>query len=347
MLLGRSMAASLLTLSTLSFMTAPVSHHRAAPGTTVVGAFPAPAMGAGPGTLASLSLHPANTRVGDYGQPNTPTGNSFYVGYSAATRSIFVPTYGGTTYILDSVTLQTTGEFPSIPGGRIAHVVPNRNLLLVLAGNSLAGYTLATHRKLFENSSVGGNAIVTSPNGQIAYVGGNMDSSITAVNVRTGKILNTYPVPQIGDMVWADGQIFAADIKTGVMTALNPKTDHIVTIPTPEVDPQFSYSDIPAATAGFMQLAVGPHHHTVYAAGFSGHILKFSASKDKYLGEVSVNANTGSGGNKLSGLTVLPGGNRALVTVENLAETVVLNLSSGSILKTFPHFASNRWVVVP
>lgn len=345
MFLGRSLTASLLALSTVSLM-APATHHSATLGTQVVGAFPAPVMGAGPGTLASWSLHPSSTRVGHYGQPDTLTGNSFYFGYSAANHSIFAPTYGGTTYIINSATLQTTGKFTSIPGGRIAHVVPNRHLLLVLAGNSLAAYGLNTHQQLFQDS-IGGNALITSPNGKIAYVGGNMDSVITAVNARTGAVLHTYPVPQIGDMVWAHGQIFAADIQTGVMTALNPRTDAVVTIPTSEFDPNFSYSDIPAATAGFMQLAVGPHHRTVYAAGFSGHILKFSAVQDKYLGEVAVNANPGTTGNKLSGLAVLPGGNEALVTVENLGESVVVNLSNGSIVKTFPNFASNRWVVTP
>lgn len=345
MFLGRSLTASLLALSAVSLM-APATHHRVASGTQVVGAFPAPPMGAGPGTLAAWSLHPSNTRMGYYGQPNTTIGNSFYLGYSAANHSIYAPTYGGVTYILNSATLQTTGEFPSIAGGRVARVVPHRHLLLVLAGNSLAAYGLNTHQKLFQDS-LGGNALITSPNGQIAYVGGNTDSVITAINVRTGAILHTYSVPQIGDMVWAHGQIFAADIKTGVMTALNPRTGTIVTMATPEVDSSFSYSDIPAATAGFMQLAVGPHHNTVYAAGFSGHILKFSASQDSYLGEVSVNANSGTTGNQLSGLAVLPGGNDALVTVENLKESVLVNLSNGSILKTFSHFASNRWVVTP
>lgn len=345
MLLGRSLPASLLALSTLSIM-APVAHPASvAPGTEVVGTFPAPPTGAGPGTLAAWSLHPFTTRVGDYGQPDTPSGNSFYAGYCAATHSIYVPTAAGTTYILNSSTLQTTGTFPSLPGGRIGRVVPNRHLLLVLAGNGLAAYGLNTHQQRFYDSAVGGNALITSPNGNIAYVAGNMDTVITAVNVSTGKVLRTYPVPQIGDLVWAQGQIFAADIKTGVMTALNPQTGTIVPMSTPEVDPQFSYSNIPGATAGFMQVAVGPHHNTVYAAGFSGHILKFSATQDTYLGEVSVNANP-QGANQLSGLAVLPGGNLALVTVENLHASVVVNLANGSIMKTIPQFASNRWVLI-
>ncbi|MHB1611287.1 MAG: PQQ-binding-like beta-propeller repeat protein [Sulfobacillus sp.] len=345
MFLGRSLTASVLALSTLSLVS-PVSHHRIASGTEIVGAFPAPVIGPGPGTLASWTLHPSSARTGYYGQAKTETGNSFFVGYSSATHSIYVPTFGGTTYILNSSTLNTTGEFPSLAGGRIGHVVPQSQLLLVMSGSALAAYSLKTHQELFTDP-VGGNALVTSPNGQVAYVGGNMDKTITAINLHTGQILNTYPVPQIGDMVWARGQIFAADIQSGVMTALNPRTDTITTMATPEVDSQFSYTDIPAATAGFMQLAVGPHHNTVYAAGFSGHILEFSASKDKYLGEVAINANTASGGNKLSGLAILPGGNSALVTVENLDESVVVNLSNGAILHTFPKFASNRWLTIP
>ncbi|MHB8191520.1 MAG: PQQ-binding-like beta-propeller repeat protein [Ferrimicrobium sp.] len=347
MYLGRSLPASLIVLSSFSPVAALAQTPSVAPATAVVGAFPAPPTGSGPGTLASLSLPSATTQVGHYGTANTSSGNSFYVGYSRATHSIYTPAFAGITYISNSSSLQITGSFPSIPGGRIARVASNRNVLLVLAGNALAAYALHTHKQLFMDT-VGGNALVTSPHGRVAFVGGNMDSVITAIDLRTGKILRTYNVGQVGDMVWANGQIFAADIQTGVMTALNPQTGAIVTIPTPEVDPNFSYSNIPAATAGFMQLAVGAHHTTVYAAGFSGHILRFSTTRDRYLGEVSVNANPNStGGNKLSALAILPERNRALVTVENLGESVIVNLSTGSIMNTFHAFASNRWLVIP
>ncbi len=348
MFTGGLLPVSLLAL-TASSPIAPIAHPSyAASGTEVVGAFPTPPTGSGPGTLAAWFLHPPTTQVGYYGQPNTTSGNSFYVGYSAATHSIYVPTAAGTTYTLNSSTLQTTGSFPTIPGGRIVRLVPSQHRLLVLSGTALAAYSLNTHQELFQDSSLGGNALITNPTGQIAYVGGNMDSVITAVDVSTGQVLQTYPVPQVGDMVWAHGQIFAADIKTGVMTALNPLANTTVAMPTPEVDPQFSYSDIPAATAGFMQVTKGPHHNTVYATGFSGHILKFSAVQDKYLGEVAVNANPSStGGNKLSGIAILPGGNQALVTVENLGESVTVDLSNGAITKTTLNLASNRWVVIP
>lgn len=93
-----------------------------------------------------------------------------------------------------------------------------------------------------------------------------------------------------------------------------------------------------------MQLAVSPHANYVYAAGFSGHILRFSSRRDAYLGQVAVSA--GPGANKLSGLAVLPGGRRGLVTVENRMEAVIVQLDSGKIWKTLPGVASNRWIVV-
>ncbi|WP_298387771.1 YncE family protein [Ferrimicrobium sp.] len=344
---GRLFPVSLAALSGVFPVAAAAHAPRVAPLTTVVGAFPAPTTGSGPGTLAQLSLPRGSTQVGHYGTANTSSGNSFYVGYSAITHSIYTPTVAGITYVSNSSSLQATGSFTSIPGGRIARVVPNNNVLLVLASNAVAGYTLNSHRSLFTDA-IGGNAVVLNPDGRVAFVGGNADSVITAIDVRDGKVLRTYDVPQIGDMVWAHGQIFAADIKTGVMTVLNPATGGTVTIPTPEVDPTFSCNDIPAATAGFMQLAVGSHQGTVYAAGFSGHILEFSATRDRYLGEIPVNANTNNAGaNQLSGLAILPGGTDALVTVENLRESVIVNLASGVIQRVFPSFASNRWILVP
>ena len=45
---------------------------------------------------------------------------------------------------------------------------------------------------------------------------------------------------------------------------------------------------------------------TVYVAGFSGHILKFSAAPAKYLGEIAVQP--AKGANKLSALAIVDGG---------------------------------------
>jgi len=128
------------------------------------------------------------------------------------------------------------------------------------------------------------------------------------------------------------------------MTAFNPATNVIFSMPTTEVDPHFAYAKIPAATAGFMQLAVSPDQNSVYAAGFSGHILRFSTSDPHYLGEVKV-AGGKTGFDKLSGLTVLPHGAEAITTIENRHESVVVDLRNGRVLQRLPGIASNRWVL--
>jgi hypothetical protein len=112
---------------------------------------------------------------------------------------------------------------------------------------------------------------------------------------------------------------------------------------TPEVDPAFRYDRIPAATAGFMQLAVSPGGRTVYAAGFSGHVLRFSAHEPAYLGEVKLAVPSPA---KLSGLTLIDGGHQAVVTVENRKEAVRFDLSSGKVLQRFADISSNRWVAM-
>lgn len=309
-----------------------------------LGAFPAPPSGPGTGQLALW-----NTRwsaVSNFGKPSSTSGNSFYVAVDARQELVYIPTAGGTTQIFSLRTRKVVGQFSSLPGGRVARLVPNHRELLVLSGTQLAMYsTVAPYRILFQDA-VGGNAIALNPSGQVAYVGGNMDSSVYAVSLVNGKILHQYPVRRSGDLVWARGQVFSADIKTGVMSIIHVRTGKIMRVSTPEVDPAFQYSDIPAATAGFMQLAVSPNQHWVYAAGFSGHILKFSAFRDQYVGEVVVAVPT-LGAKKLSGLAVLRGGHEALVTVENLMETALVNLTTGRVIQIVPHLASNRWVVWP
>ncbi|HQT65506.1 MULTISPECIES: hypothetical protein [unclassified Acidiphilium] len=114
-------------------------------------------------------------------------------------------------------------------------------------------------------------------------------------------------------------------------------------IRTPEIDTHFSSAAIPQATAGFMRLATSPDGNTVYAAWFSGHILKFSAQTAKYLGEVAVRPAKGL--NQLSGLAVLDHGKDALVTVENRHEAALVSVRDGKVSHLFKGVTSNRWIV--
>ncbi len=308
---------------------------------SVIGAFPAPPMGKGPGKIALWPID-GRPQVADFGSAGTPSGNSFYIAYDSLNRRVLVPTVAGTTYIINARTGQTESHFATIPGGRVAAISPDHHWLLVLSGKQLAEYALSSHKRRFL-LPVGGNALVFDPRGHDVFVGGNMDKSLTEVHLPSGKIVQRFPVHRSGDLAWAHSQIFSADIKTGVMSILNPRTGRIIHIKTGEMDPNFNYAKIPAARAGFMQLAVSPHANYVYAAGFSGHILRFSSRRDAYLGQVAVSA--GPGANKLSGLAVLPGGRRGLVTVENRMEAVIVQLDSGKIWKTLPGVASNRWLL--
>lgn len=284
-------------------------------------------------------------RTAAFAPANQAASNSFYVAYDGASQDIYVPTAGGTTIIMNRHTLKPVASFASLSGARVARVTPNHQMVLELSTAALSAYSTAPgHQRLF-TQPVGGNAVAISPNGQDAFIGGNSDSAVTEVSLPSGRVVRTFPVRQSGDLIWADGQVFSADIQTGVLTAIHPTTGTITPMATPEVDPTFSYQDIAHATAGFMQLAVSPHQHDVYAAGFSGHLLKFSAQHDTYLGEVAVHANP-QGLNQLSGLAILPGGKTALVTVENLKETVLVRLGNGQILHVFPGVSSNRWITV-
>ncbi len=319
------------------------------PGETVVGAFPAPPAGSGPGTLAVWQPDRGIMRTVSFGTPESTSGNSFYVAADQASHTVFVPTVAGITYVVSTKSWTVVGQFSSLSGGRVAKVTPDGQLLIVESGKTTSAYqTTAPYHKVFSDSSVGGNALVVAPNGRAAFVGGNADKNITEIALPTGKTVTSFSVGNSGDMVWARGEIFSADIASGVMSAINPATGKIVPISTPEVDKSFSYNDIPAATAGFMQLAVSPGQRRVYAAGFSGHILAFSTRRDAYLGEVAVKADTATSQpkNLLSGLVVLPGGRQAVVTVENLNESVVVSLQTGMILSSATSLASNRWITL-
>lgn len=310
----------------------------------VVGAFPSPPSGAGPGLIALWS--PAGSTSIRYAPKGTAAGNSFYVAVNPQQGEVFVPTVAGHTDVVSLRTAKVLTGFASIPGGRVARYDPAARLLLILSGQALAAYQpKAPFHQVFK-VAVGGNAIALSPDGRLAFVGGNMDTVVHEIGLPAGTLLRTFPVRRSGDLVWAHGQVFSADIQTGVMTAIHVHSGRIVKMATPEVDPTFSYSKIPAATAGFMQIAPSPNRRWVYAVGFSGHILKFSAASDRYVGEVALNL-AGSAPRKLSGLAVLWGGQQAVITVENLDETVVVQLSTGKVLHTAPGIASNRWVLLP
>lgn len=314
-----------------------------APLATVIGAFPAPPMGGGRGIVELLQLHNRNVEHTSFGKPGSPSGNSFYVAFNNDDNTIYIPTAAGRTYVVDKTTKKTVNSFKTIESGRVARLTPDENTLLVLSAKQLAAYNARNGKQVFK-LPVGGNAMAVNPDGSSVYVGGNMDKRISEVQLPAGRIARTFAVAGSGDLAWADGKLFSANMQTGIMSVLNPNTGKVTRIKTPEVDPHFNYHSIGSAKAGFMQLAVAADKHEVYAAGFSGHILKFSSTKDTYLGEVPVKVNP-MGNDKLSGLAVLADGKLALATVENLKETVEVNMQSGKIIHVFPKVASNRWIV--
>ena len=174
-----------------------------------------------------------------------------------------------------------------------------------------------------------------------------MDKTITDIDVSSGHVKRHISIGHSGDIAWANGKLFSADMRNGIMSVYNPQTGHIDRLKTNEVDHHFSYKKIPAARAGFMQLAVSADQMTVYAAGFSGHILRFSTAKPAYLGETMIS--TGKAGpEKLSGLAMLPNPDKdeAITTIENRHESVIVDLHNGHVLKRLPKIASNRWVQV-
>lgn len=308
-----------------------------------IGAAPTPPMGPGPGVLSAVQPGSGVVVSSRFGEPHTPTGNSFYPGFDARSRQVFVPTVGGEAYILSARTLAPEGQFRVIHGARVAKVTPDGKMVLILSERRLAAYSTGPgHQRLFVRR-VGGNAIALNPAGTEAFIGGNMQRSLAEVQLPSGRVEQRFEVGPAGDLVWAHGQVFAADMKTGVVSALNPAKGKIVFIHTPERDPNFSYHHIPQASAGLMQMAVSPDGDTVYAAGFSGHILKISARDDRYLGAIPVGSGEG-GIAKLSGLAITDGGRDALVTVENRKDTLKVRLSDGQVLLQMPQVASNRWV---
>ena len=309
---------------------------------TAIGTLPAPATGAGPGKILVL---PLDGRVNPYtltfGQAGTLSGNSFYPAESKDLA--YIPSESGYTDVINIETRDRLAQFQTLEGGRVAAISKKNDLLVVLSDHRLAAYSATDGKKRYD-LDYGGNAIAFNQEESRFFVGGNMHTSIAEINSYTGKITKIIPIGHSGDLAWANNLLFSANMKTGVMTAYNPFTEKSVTMHTPEADPNFSYNEIPKAKAGFMQLAVSPDQQYVYAAGFSGHILRFSTDKPAYLGEVTVAANKTTA-NKLSGLAILGNGREAISSVENLHETVIVDLSDGRIIKQIPNVVSNRWVV--
>ncbi|VAW20938.1 hypothetical protein MNBD_ALPHA12-1638 [hydrothermal vent metagenome] len=334
---------SAVLAATLSLGMAPAALVYAAENTpAVVGAFPAPPRGNGAGKLVKWSLDSNKPLIGQFGAPKTPSGNSFYIAYDNSTNRLYVPTVAGITYILDAKTLAPLSSFATIAGGRVARVSPDGKSLLVLSGMELAIYSLANNKQLF-TAPVGGNALAISNDARFVYVGGNMSKNVTEVSLESAKITRTFPIFGSGDLVMANSKLFSANIKTGVMSVLDPATSKIVNITTDEVDPAFSYRKIGAASAGFMQIDASPDQKYVYAVGFSGNILKFATSDASYVGKISIKA-APTGPNKLSGFTLVNNGTQAVVTIENRKETALVRMSDGKILKFLAGTASNRWV---
>lgn len=339
-LTSRSLLAGALTLAgSQAFAYYPSD---SLPAAAAIGAYPAPPTGAGNGRLVVWHSKGNDITDGSFGTPGTASGNSFYLAVDQHNRDLYIPTAAGKTFVLHENSLRPVGHIPTIDGGRVARVTPDGKLLLVLSGKQLAAYSTRDWKPMF-HLAVGGNALAISLGGRHAFIGGNRDQVVTQISLPSGAVERTFDVGNTGDLAWANGKIFAANMKTGVMSVIHPRSGKIVRIQTSEVDPSFSYRHIPKATAGFMQLAVSPDQRVVYAAGFSGHILLFSTDHDRYLGEIPVHAEA-KGPNKLSGLTVVDGGAEALVTVENRKESALVRLLDGSIVKVFPGSYSNRWL---
>ncbi len=341
-----TIAAGVLGFGALSAVPVPAAAQSAGVNPAwVVGAYPAPPKGKGTGRLEAWQVGTSLTRTASFAKPHTVAGNSFYVAFDPATSTLYVPTVAGRVYLLNAKTLKVTGQFRTVKDARVARVSPDGKTLLVVSGKRTAAYALPGHKHAFTVRQ-GGNAIAFNNDATRAFVGGNMRPDIIEIDLANGHVMNHIAIGHSGDLAWADGKLFSANMKSGVMSVLDPATGTVRQIKTDEVDPGFSYKHIPTAAAGFMQIAVDPAAHRLYVAGFSGHILKFATDAPRYLGEVAVNANPKGNINHLSGLTLVDGGHKALTTVENLKSAVVVRLSDGTITRHLTSFASNRWVAL-
>ncbi len=102
---------------------------------------------------------------------------------------------------------------------------------------------------------VGGNAIAFEPGTNLAFIGGNASAQLTGIDVSSGKLVRTLPVTHSADLLWTNGKLFSADMKTGIKSVPDPASDTATRIKAPEVYSRFNYMLLPQACAGLMQLA--------------------------------------------------------------------------------------------
>lgn len=309
----------------------------------IAGARPAPPQGNGPGALAAWQIGTDRVEQIAFGEPHTPAGNSFRIGYDPLHRRVYVPAMAGRTTIFDAADLSMVGSMNSIEGGRVAAVSPDGAVLVVVSEDKTAAYATRSRERLFTVTG-GGNALAFDKDSRYVYVGGNRNDTIVRVDLSKGAIDGEYAVARSGDLVRVHDLLYSADMKTGVVSVIDLSSGEVAAIPTPEVDPSFDYGRIGSAHAGLMQLAADPERHRAYAAGFSGNILVFDSDAPRHLGSIAVDAGPPGGPDKLSGLTLFDQGRKALVTVENLGLAVVVDLESQQVLRSLPGADSNRWV---
>ena len=136
----RLSSLALLALMAVAVPAAPAYASPAGTSALLVGAFPAPPMGGGPGKMAVVHWPGNAAHVLNFGQAGTLKGNSFFVGVNAQDHQVFIPSLAGTTDVINLRTDKPVRQFKSIPGGRVAVVSPDHRLVFVLSGTALAAY---------------------------------------------------------------------------------------------------------------------------------------------------------------------------------------------------------------
>ncbi|MDA8066693.1 MAG: hypothetical protein M0031_14525 [Thermaerobacter sp.] len=350
-------------------------HHRK--GFLLLGLAPSPPTGSGTGTLF-ISRHARRFRTVVYAKG----ANSFRPGVTPGGRHAFVATESGKTYVLSLPSGKVSASFATPAGARLAKVAPNGKVVYVLGANFVAAYDTAAPYHQLGLLQQGGNTFAISPGGHRGYLAGNNRRDILELRLPALAVVSRTTVGRIGDLALSpDGNhLWAADMFNGDMFVLDTASLQVAhTIKTPEGDPNISFTNMMAATAGFMQLSMGPKGGHLYAAGFSGHVLVFNTNTYTY-GSLTIQppsapagATSGKGGSgsmgsntmgsssmtkpsstsgamavsgppKLSGLVVLPGGREMVATAENYHATLLLSTATGKTMATFPKVAANRWV---
>jgi hypothetical protein len=300
----------------------------------LVGAAASPQVGTGNGDFWIYSLsNGQSTEV-----PLATGVNAFSVALDH--NLAYVPTLQGTTYIVNIDSQQVVGQFASAMDARFASIAPNENLLIVTGLYGVYAYSLTTHQLAWA-TPVGGNTLAVV--GNQAYVSSNVSPITTIINLNNGSIAGTIPVGNIENSVYdsTNHTVWLANWYNGDMTVVNTNTRKFTTIHTSEGDPNlntlYPYS-VSQAPAGYMQLAVSPQGKYVYAAGFTGNILVFDASKATLQRQIMV-------GGKLSGLAISPDGSVAYTANEVTQETDAVSLKTGKLLWSKQGMIANRWFV--